>query len=72
MTRDDLKAKIQAMAPGQYASIPYDLYSDLFPPGEPDEPARDACYNFAKSLGCRVENKPEMQEVWIVKDANRT
>lgn len=69
MTLDQLKLKIENMAKGQFAEISYSAYDNLFPPGEPDEIAREVCYNFAKSLGCRVENKPGIQQVWIVKDA---
>jgi hypothetical protein len=69
MTLDELKGQVQGMQPGKYARVPYDVYADLFPPGEPDQSAREACYNFAKSLGCRIENKPDDQAVWIVKDA---
>jgi len=50
------------------AVIHHDAYADLFPPGEPDTNAREACYKFAKSLGCRIESKPEQQMVWFVKD----
>ena len=68
MTYDDLRAKIIEMAGGSYASIPYELYERLFPPGEPDQAAREACFNFAKAHGCRIENKPSFREVWIIKD----
>jgi hypothetical protein len=68
MTRDELQATINGMADGNYASIPYDVYAEIFPPGEPDQEARAACFNFARSLGCRIENKPSLREVWIIKD----
>ncbi len=69
MTKNELHEKLSAMSLGQYASINYDLYEELFPPGEPDERARESCYNFAKELGCRIENKIDLKEVWFVKDA---
>lgn len=46
-----------ALATDKCAGIHHDVYADLFPPGEPDENARAACYAFAKSVGCRIENK---------------
>lgn len=69
MTLERLKLDIEAMAKGEYAAIPYSIYEVLFPPGEPDEGARERCYNFANKLGCRIENKPQIYQVWIVKDA---
>jgi hypothetical protein len=69
MTLDELRQKLATIEPGKYARVPYDVYLDLFPPGEPDEKAREACYNFAKSLGFRIENKPADNSVWFVKDA---
>ena len=69
MTLEDLKQALVGLEAGKYASIHYDLYADLFPPGEPDERARAVCYEFAKSLGCRIENKPKIEEIWFVKDA---
>lgn len=48
MTYDDLRAKIIEMAGGSCASIPYELYERLSPPGEPDQAAREACFNFSK------------------------
>jgi len=50
------------------AGIHHEVYAELFPPGEPDKRAREACYNFAKALDCRIENKPQEQTVLFVKD----
>ncbi len=69
MTIDDLTAKIEALSPNQAAGIHHDTYADFWPPGEPDERAREACYNYAKALGCRIENDVVEQTVWFVKVA---
>ena len=69
MTVDELRATLTNLQPGKTAGIHHDIYAELFPPGEPDEGARAACYNFAKSLGCRIENKPHEKTIWFVKDA---
>ncbi len=71
MTIDGLRTVLAEVEPGKYARVPYDVYADVFPPGEPDQKAREACYNFAQSMGFRVENKPEDKSVWFVKDAER-
>jgi hypothetical protein len=69
MTLDELRAKLEELPPGKMAGIHHATFTDLFPPGEPDARAREACYNFAKALGCRIENKPQEQTLWFVKDA---
>lgn len=69
MSLEELRDALTALEPGQCAGIHHDVYADLFPPGEPDENARAACYAFAKSVGCRIENKPTEKAVWFVKDA---
>jgi hypothetical protein len=53
MILDDLKAKLANLKPGQMAGIHHDVYANLFPPGEPDENARAACYGFAKHFAAR-------------------
>ncbi|HLZ01744.1 MAG TPA: hypothetical protein VKR55_06275 [Bradyrhizobium sp.] len=68
MSLDDLRKTLQGLSPGKMAGIHHDVYVELFPPGEPDERARGACYEFAKALGCRIENKPQEKTVWFVKD----
>jgi hypothetical protein len=72
VTLDELKKKLVEMEPGKYAAIHYDLFAELFPPGEPDDKARAACGKFAFEAGCRVENKIQEQNIWFVKDAPRS
>ncbi len=69
MTLEELRNQLVAMPKGKYAAIDYAYFAVLFPPGEPDEKARELCYGFAKSVGCRIENKPEAEQLWFVKDA---
>lgn len=57
------------MEAGKAAGIHHDVYAELWPPGEPDQRARAACYDFAKSVGCRIENRPGDKTVWFVKGA---
>jgi hypothetical protein len=58
MTLVELGWILDEMKPGNSAAIRYDMFADLFPPGDPDESARAACLSFAQQHGCRVENKP--------------
>jgi hypothetical protein len=68
MSLDELKATLIALSAGKCAGIHHDVYAELFPPGEPDEKARADCYAFARSVGCRIENRPGEQTVWFVRD----
>ncbi|OJU14956.1 MAG: hypothetical protein BGN84_11050 [Afipia sp. 62-7] len=68
VTLDDLRRTLEKLPSGKMPGIHHDVYAELLPPGEPDERAREACYNFAKTLGCRIENKLQEKTVWFVKD----
>jgi hypothetical protein len=68
MSLDELMATSTALPAGKCAGIHHDIYGELFPPGEPDEDARAVCHAFARSAGCRVENRPGEHTVWFVKD----
>jgi hypothetical protein len=69
MTLDELRTELATVTQGKYARVPYEIYAEVFPPGEPDQNARAAAYAFAKSLGFRIENKPDDKSVWFVKEA---
>jgi hypothetical protein len=69
MTLDDFSNELKEVKPGQYAQLHYDVYAELFPPGEPDQGARDSCARFAKSRGFRIENKPDHKVIWFVSEA---
>ena len=69
MNLDDLRAQLVHLKTGEKTVIPYDLYSDLFPAGEPDEIVHSDSYHFAKANGCHIENRPSQQEIWVIKDA---
>ncbi len=73
MTLEELGDTLDEMKPGNRAAIGHDIFAALFPPGEPDESARAACFKFAREHGCRIENKPGpfsgQGELWFVKDA---
>ena len=58
MTLAKLAQTLDEMKPGEFAAIHHDLFAELFPPGEPDDGARKACYDFACKHGCRIENEP--------------
>jgi hypothetical protein len=68
MNLNDLRAKLGHLETGQKTVIPYDLYADLFPAGEPDQVIPIDSYHFAKAYGCHIENRPSQQEIWVIKD----
>jgi hypothetical protein len=53
MTLEEFSYSLRTVKAGKYASLPYALHADLFPPGEPDERARERCFKFAQSRGFR-------------------
>lgn len=67
MTLDELAAVLKDLPPGKSAGIHHDVYAELWPPGEPDQNARAQCYEFAKSLGCAIDNRPNERTVLFVK-----
>jgi hypothetical protein len=69
MTLDEFSENLKLVGADQAASLPYDLYADLFPPGEPDDGARQRCYKFAQSHGFRIENKPDLQLIRFIRNA---
>ena len=70
MTLVELGNTLDALESGKAAGVALDVYADLFPPGEPDEPARVRCFEFAKLHGCRIDNTidPERKSIWFVKE----
>ena len=69
MTLDEFSEELKEVKAGQYAQISHDIYAELFPPGEPDQVARDRCAKFAQARGFRIENKPDHKAIWFVKNA---
>lgn len=69
MTLDDFAEKLSDVEPGQGARVPYELYAELFPPGEPSQDARGAAFDFANANDCEIENRPDDSAVWFYKEA---
>jgi hypothetical protein len=64
---EDLRAEIAACPSGRAVGLSYDVYAELFPPGEPDEFARGRAWQFAKDNGCAINNRVTEQTVLFVK-----
>lgn len=64
----DLQKELIALQQGDATCIPYEVYSDLFPPGEPDQDARDRAFVFARHNACTIDNRPKDQIVCFVKN----
>ena len=71
MSLVDLRAQLGHLKTGEKTVIPYDLYSDLFPAGEPDQIIHSDSYHFAKANSCHIENRPSQQVIWVIKDAKK-
>ena len=69
MTFDDFRKTLDRLQPGQSADVPYDVYEMLFPPGEPDQHARERAHNFAKAAGVAIDNQVAARVVRFHRDA---
>jgi hypothetical protein len=53
MTLEELALDLGRLRHGNRLGISYGLFAQLFPLGEQDVVAREACVNFAQQHGCR-------------------
>lgn len=68
-TLKDLGEQLDHLRPGQCAGIHHEVFALFFPPGAADHAAQDKCLKFARAHGCEIDNRPELQETWFVKEA---
>jgi hypothetical protein len=68
-TLDDLKTELAAQEPGEETCVAYGQYALLFPPGKPDQGARNAAVTFAKANGRTINNRKDDNFVCFVKPA---
>lgn len=52
LTEDVLKGYLMDMPRGHIFDLPYSQFAQLYPPGEPDAPARDRLRQLADACGC--------------------
>jgi hypothetical protein len=53
-----LKSYLLDLPGGHIFDIPYPLFADVFPPGEPDAAAREQLRGFAEECDCDLVNNP--------------
>jgi hypothetical protein len=63
----DLQKELTALEPDHETCISYEVYADLFRPGEPDHRARGRALVFARQNGCKIDNRTKAQLVCFVK-----
>lgn len=54
LTKKVLKSYLGDMPRGHVFDLPYPLYADVFPPGEPDSGSREKLRAFAEECDCDV------------------
>jgi hypothetical protein len=64
-----LRTDRAAMEPGEETCVAYGQHALLFPPGEPDQGARNAAVAFAKANGCTISNRRDDNLVCFVRPA---
>ncbi len=57
MTRSELESQLRALSSGEELGLSFDVYADMFPPGEPDENARQACYTWQSAAAVKSRSK---------------
>ena len=67
-TLEQMRDILEQMEPGQHVTMNYDVYAQFFPPGEPSDEARRRAEEFAKKIGCRIENRPNTNEFVFIKE----
>lgn len=72
MKIDDFKKLLADLQPGQAATLNYEMFEVIFPPGVEDDDAKVAAYNFAKAHGCVIRHHESAREVNFVKEAAPT
>jgi hypothetical protein len=50
MTVSEFRIVLRELPADQAAHVPYEVFAELFPPGEPDDDARERAYRFAKKM----------------------
>ena len=69
MTLDEFETALKQLQPGDGAEVPYAIFEELFPPGEPDQQARGRAHDFAQAHGCQIENHREERVVVFYRPA---
>jgi hypothetical protein len=59
----DFKQTLLDLKPGQAATLNYEMFEVVFPPGVEDDRAKDAAYKFAKANGCVIKHHADLREV---------
>jgi hypothetical protein len=66
-TLDELRTELATLPWDHAIGVPYDVFALLFPPGEPDERARESAYKFAQENGCTISNHQAEKIVFFIK-----
>ena len=72
MKIDDLKNILADLQPGQAATLNYEMFEVVFPPGVEDDDAKVAAYDYAKANGCVIRHHSNAREVHFVKEGAPT
>ena len=67
MTITELENTLRNLKAGQAATLNYEMFELVFPPGVEDDRMKEVVYQFAKSNGCVIDHRPDRREVNFVK-----
>jgi len=63
VTREILKSYLMEMPRGHIFDLTYDLFADVFPPGEPDSGSRESLLILAEECDCDIKNNERSRRV---------
>ena len=67
VTLPELESQLEVLAPGTAFVLSFDIFGDIFPPGEPDTDSRKDCYAVANRHGCEMSRHEEAQTISFIK-----
>ena len=65
MTKGELEMMLADVQPGEGMSVPYHDFDAIFPRGQAAQDTRPEAYDFAKTLGFKIDNRPDDDAVWF-------
>jgi hypothetical protein len=67
MKISELQKTLQGLNQGEAATINYEMFAEVFPPGVEHDDSKEAAYRLAKANGCTIDHQARRRSVTFVK-----